>query len=165
MKNNKLWIAFVLVFVLAFFAGSYFQSKPAGEIIKTDTIYKLKTDTFQVDSLIVKESTIIKTLTDTLRTVDSIPVLVQVPISSNVYDSVLINNTDTTHFKAYVSGYKPRLDSLWITNHHREKETIVERYLTPKKPLFSYGIQAGAGYGMFNRKMDVYLGVGLTINL
>lgn len=164
MKNN-FWWGFIIVLILAFIAGMHFQQKPAGEIIKRDTIYKLKTDTFQVDSLIVKESTIIKTLTDTLYATDSIPVLVQVPISSNVYDSVLINNTDTTHFKAYVSGYKPRLDSLWITNHHREKETIVERYLTPKKPLFSYGIQAGAGYGMFNRKMDVYLGVGVTINL
>lgn len=165
MKSNNFWWGFIIVLILAFLAGMHFKQTPAGEIIKRDTIYKVKTDTFKVDSIVAKYTTITKLIRDTMRTTDSIPVVVQVPISTSFYDSLLVNNDDSIHFKAQISGYRTSLDSLWLTTRVKEKEVIVERYLKSKPPIFSYGIQAGAGYGLFNKKPDVYIGFGVSVNL
>lgn len=162
MKSNNNIAGLVIVLVLSFLLGYNFQYKPAGEIqIQRDTIYKVKTDTFKVDSIVAKYTTITKLIRDTMRTTDSIPVVVQVPISTSFYDSLLVNNDDSIHFKAQISGYRTSLDSLWLTTRVKEKETIVKQ----KRPFVSYGIQAGAGYGLFNKKPDVYIGFGVSVNL
>ena len=88
---------------------------------------------------------------DTIR--DSIDV--PVPIMQKRYDDSL--------YTAWVSGFEPNLDSLHL--HQPEIITTVTKTIIKSSPLITFGIQAGGGYGVFNRQFDMYVGVGAQINL
>lgn len=64
-------------------------------------------------------------------------------------------------YRAYVSGYKPNLDSIFIVS---KRET-----LTPKEKMRRWSIGMQAGYGLSLQKDAVklapYIGVGLSYNL
>ena len=91
------------------------------------------------------------TVHDTIH--DSIDV--PVPIIQKRYDDSL--------YTAWVSGFEPALDSI---NLHLPTitETITKTIIKPA-PLITFGIQAGAGWGVFNQKPDIYIGVGGQVNL
>lgn len=97
---------------------------------------------------VVRRDTIIDTLS--ITTTDS--VLVEVPITSKVYE-------DST-YKAYVSGYMPSLDSIYIYNNERTITIRKQRY---KHKIFGIGIQAGYGYTIHG--FSPYIGAGISINL
>ena len=91
------------------------------------------------------------TIRDTLR--DSIDV--PIPIYQKRYDDSL--------YTAWVSGYEPNLDSIDL-----RLPTITEtitKTITKPAPLITFGIQTGAGWGVFNQKPDIYIGVGGQVNL
>jgi len=81
---------------------------------------------------------------------------VAIPIEQKMY-------TDNYYYKAYVSGYKPQLDSIEV---FRDTEYI---YIDPpeqKPKRFGIGIQAG--YGVAFTKQPTYapyIGVGISYNL
>lgn len=67
-------------------------------------------------------------------------------------------------YTAWVSGYEPRLDSIDV---YRKTTTItktITRTVT-KRHVFNVGIVGGAGYGLLTKKPDVWVGVGVSINL
>lgn len=81
-------------------------------------------------------------------------VSVQIPITQKVYE-------DST-YRAYVSGYKPNLDSLFV---YPKRETITIRE-TPKTKRWGIGIQAGYGITLKQTPQFVpYIGVGVTYSL
>lgn len=80
---------------------------------------------------------------------------VPVPIMQKRYDDSL--------YTAWVSGFEPNLDSLQL--HQPEIITTVTKTIVKPSPLITVGIQAGGGYGIFNREFDMYVGVGAQINL
>ena len=61
-------------------------------------------------------------------------------------------------YRAYVSGYMPRLDSVQIVR----RESVVTRTVATKS-RFSVGIQAG--YGLTTRGFQPYIGVGVSIRI
>lgn len=65
-------------------------------------------------------------------------------------------------YSAWVSGYDPRLDSIKV---YRKTIRIVERQTVTKRNAFGLGIVGGAGYGIFSRKPDIFVGVGGYIRL
>ena len=88
---------------------------------------------------------------DTIR--DSIEV--PIPIVQKRYEDSL--------YTAWVSGYDPALDSIEL-RLPTITETVTKTVVKPS-PLITFGVQVGGGYGVFNRKPDVYVGVGGQINL
>lgn len=76
---------------------------------------------------------------------------VQIPISQKVYEDTL--------YKAYVSGYEPKLDSITI----KQKTTYITHTIRDKESRFRIGLQAG--YGLTPKGMMPYFGVGLSYRL
>lgn len=75
---------------------------------------------------------------DTIRE----PVYIPVPITQKEYS--------TDNYRAWVSGYKPSLDSVWV---YPEKIIIREK---PRR----WGIGVIAGYGIGKNGLSPYVGVG-----
>ena len=90
---------------------------------------------------------------DTITLHDSIDV--PVPIVQKRYDDSL--------YTAWVSGFEPNLDSIQL--YQPEIITTVTKTIVKPSPLITFGIQAGAGWGVFYRQPDLYIGVGGQINL
>lgn len=78
-------------------------------------------------------------------------VKVQIPISQKVYEDTL--------YKAYVSGYEPKLDSITI----KQRTTYITHTIRDKESRFRIGLQAG--YGLTPKGMMPYFGVGLSYRL
>lgn len=76
--------------------------------------------------------------------------------------------TDDSTYRAWVSGYEPRLDSI---NVFRKiiKETVTITIPTKKKRTFwqrfNIGVQAGYGLGLDDKKAHPYVGCGIGFNL
>ena len=80
-----------------------------------------------------------------------LPDSITLPITQCVY-----HDSDYT---AYVSGYRPHLDSISV----RLRTVTVRQTVTRRQPL-KLGITAGAGYGVLSRRPDIFVGIGLTWN-
>lgn len=89
---------------------------------------------------------------DTLTVVergDSAEVII--PITQKVYE--------TEDYRAYVSGYRATMDSIFI-----RQQTTTIRIREPTKPQrFSIGLQVG--YGMTPKGFQPYAGIGISVNL
>lgn len=92
-----------------------------------------------------------QTRPDTIH--DSIDV--PLPIMQKRYDDSL--------YTAWVSGFEPNLDSIRL--YTPEITTTITKTIVKPSPLFSVGIQTGAGYGIINRQPDFYIGIGGQLNL
>ena len=79
---------------------------------------------------------------------------VPVPIIQKRYEDSL--------YTAWVSGFEPNLDSIDL-RLPTITETITKTIVKPS-PLFSVGIQTGAGIGIITRQPDFYIGVGGQLN-
>ena len=77
---------------------------------------------------------------------------VEIPIIQKRYDG--------DDYRAYVSGYEPNLDSIFVF----PKTTVIhERSKPPNK--WHIGITGGYGYGFKSKQAEPYIGVGLTYSL
>ena len=149
-----------LIYILGLIIGAFLLSLMWRRCVDntevvTDTIIKV----VKVDRPIVRESTIVKyevvqlpIANDTICVSDTIKdsVFVQVPIEQKVYSD--------SNYTAWVSGYRPRLDSIRIT----QKEISFHNRLVNNngsKRLY-LGIQVG--YGITPRGMQPYLGLGVS---
>ena len=123
---------------------------------RTDTMYIVKTDTLPY---IKKEA-----VTHYIK--------VPVPKDSVIHDTIdaeVVQRTYTNDslYVAYVSGIRyndyPRLDSISVM-----QRTILlekERTVTTEPPRrLQIGLQAGAGFGLFSQKPDLYIGIGGQLN-
>ena len=87
-------------------------------------------------------------------------------------DTIELPRTQRTYkdstYKAWVSGYDPRLDSIEV---YRKtiKETVTITIPTKKKRTFwqrfGIGVQAGYGLGLDDKKAHPYVGCGVGFNL
>ena len=78
---------------------------------------------------------------------------VEIPITQKRYES--------DDYRAYVSGYEPRLDSIFVF----PKTTIIRErsYKPPNK--WHIGITGGYGYGIKSKQVEPYIGIGLTYSI
>ena len=90
---------------------------------------------------------------ETVRDDEGDSVRVVVPISQIVYEG--------EDYKAYVSGFEARLDSIFV-----DRRTVtISRNVCRKPPRVSVGIVGGVGYGVLHRQADCFVGVGVSLRL
>lgn len=99
-----------------------------------------------------------------------VPVPVETPDTSVIPDHVVIPR-EQAHYKdstyeAWVSGYKPALDSIKV---YRQYHTIIIESVkeVKKNPHWTIGIQAGYGASVAGNQVNLtpYVGVGISYNL
>lgn len=170
----KRWQKIIFCTLLALLALSVFvnvrllpqRNTPPKEVV-TDTARITLIDTVPYYKPVPKDSFVVKYITERLpiandttqdhiadisNMVDSVEV--QLPIEQKRY-------ADST-YTAYVSGYKPRLDSIFIYPR-QEVLTITKR---EKIKRWSIGIHAGYGAALKGEpQLSPYIGIGVSCNL
>lgn len=146
-------IKYIVLFILLFIILYQHNNPRIKETIKVDTI--TITDTITIYNPDKDTVYLTKYVKDTLYLSDSTKAEVNIPISTTIYK-------DST-YEAQISGFKAELD--YIKVFPKETTIYKEKTLEIKnKPHFQWGIQGGVGYGMINKKPDVYIGIGLSYN-
>ena len=131
-----------------------------------DTVLQTKVDTLYKDTVIEKTKyvpkEVVKLRTDTI-TKDTI-----LEFEQKIYEDTLCNDKDSIILKSFISGVSSKLDSTSVAWKKQEKiitNTItIEKYIEKKKRLY-ISPQLGVGYGLTNKKVDIFLGVGVGLNL
>lgn len=109
-------------------------------IYKTDTIYNTKKDT-EYKYITVNDTTYIENKPEIFKdSTDNYDITINA-VKLNNYQ-LNIHNTDTIFY---------------------EKE-IIKNVYNKKKRHFNHGIQVGIGYGVWNRKPDLFVGYGIQYN-
>ena len=152
-------LLFNIVNAIGYFVNDHRNAHPSEMKVKVDTLYVY--DTIFVEKPVIKKVEIIDTLrlpvpiTDTLMLHDT--VFVHLPIEQRQYSD--------PRYTAWVSGYRPQLDSILI---YQRTEYITKEIKTVTKPK-RWGIGLQAGYGVSLRNGQVftapYIGVGLSYSI
>lgn len=142
------WILVILLAV-ACVATWFRPHEPLPAEIRTET--KIKT-VVKVDTLLISPPMaplLVFQLTDTIRIGDTVVYREQAYYEDSLY-------------RAWVSGYRPRLDSLMVFPRTVYQTVTNDIYHTivPKKKRWGLGLQAGYGY-----PCGWYAGVGVSYNL
>lgn len=149
----KIKLPLLLIFVLLICLKCCYSNKRKEEIQIKDTITITQIDTITI----IKPQPIVeyrdRIIRDTLYNTDSIPVLVDVPIETKVYQD--------SSYRAVISGYKAELDSIYIFN---KNQIYTINKITYKTKRINFSPSIGFGYGMFNRKFDMYVGFSIGYN-
>ena len=82
-------------------------------------------------------------------------IAVALPVEQKRYEDSL--------YTAWVSGYRPALDSIRLSLP--EITTTITKTIVKPSPRLSVGVQLGAGLGVFSRQPDIYAGVGVSWRL
>lgn len=142
------WILVVLL-VIACVATWFRPHEPLPAEIRTET--KVKT-VVKVDTLLISPPMaplLVFQLTDTIRIGDTIVHREQAYYEDSLY-------------RAWVSGYRPRLDSLMVFPRtvYQTVTNDIYRTIVPKKKRWGLGLQVGYGYpGGF------YVGLGVNYDI
>ena len=178
MKNNTLIFIslFITLAILSiFYVNDNYNIKDwFNNTQKTDTVFSTKTDTLWKDTTIIEKEfvpkTIVKIKTDTLFKANGDTI--QLITESKRFDKSIVSDKDTADVEIYTSGINTSLDSLKMRfKTHREIVTNtveVTKYVKESKRFidrFHIQPQVGVGYGVFNKKIDAYEGVGIGFDL
>ena len=162
MNNLKIWAVSILTAFLfgaltSYFAvKGHFQAKLA--TLTPEVIQVVKRDTLRLNSPILRE--IHKVAHDTIKIVMNDTIVrrdtIYLEREQRVYED--------EEYKAFVSGFQPRLDSIYVY-----PKTIYETKVSTRKEWrqFTYGVQVGVGVVMpFNSSPSFggYLGFGIGYN-
>ena len=148
-------VLLLLMHLFAFAVLAYFlrmkEPPQVFEVVRKDTVRV--TDTLLVVQPICTETRVTDTVRVVLRDTLLRLVEVRVPIEQRVYED--------SSFRAYVSGFRPSLESIEIM---RPRTEIRIRERVEQKPLrWSLGIQGG--YGVTPKGMQPYIGIGIAYRL
>ena len=129
---------------------------------KIEYRYIERVDTFTRTKIVPKYLTRTRIEKDTLRINDTTKIEVEIPIETKIYEETFNNDSCNINFKAQISGYKTSFDSLWADVRIKEKEVIKTHILKEKPSKLQCGVIGGVGYGVFSKKPDIFLGIGVS---
>lgn len=124
-------------------------------IVRTETKVITKTDT------IYRTITKPKYITQTIIRTDTIKADTAVNYVQREYYTNINTDTITGQIKAVVSGFNPSLDTLQYNLHIPTRtitNTIEIQTTKYKQKHWNFTVGVGAGYGLINRKADVFVG-------
>ena len=152
-------LLFNIVNAIGYFVNEQRNSHSSEMKVKVDTLFIY--DTIIVEKPVIKKVEIIDTLllpvpiTDTLMLHDT--VFVHLPIEQRQYSD--------PRYTAWVSGYRPQLDSIRIYQQTEYITKEVKKVTKPKR--WGIGLQAGYGVSLHNGQVfpAPYIGVGLSYSI
>ena len=159
----KSMLILTVIYLLLFFLVNtnrtcqVIQEKQSQPVIITDTITKVVYDTLFIDHFETVKLPVVDTLTiinDSIR-VDS--VFVEVPISVYRFDSTFTTDTTSLNIHIQNSGYSVKLDSLFYSFTYKPTHQKTNFF----KEHFKFGAGVSTGFGVFSKKPDVFMGVGI----
>lgn len=170
MKKSKYYIIAIILCSIIFGIFGYYCGNKPQKIEKTDTV--TVTDTFWKDTTVtIKELVpkyIVKKKVDTVYTKggDTLQLITE----QKRYDRSLVSDKDTADIQIYTTGINTSLDSLkWRLKTHTVTNTIeITKYIEKKrkfKDRFHFAPNVSFGYGLLNKKPDLYVGFGLNVDL
>lgn len=157
---NTLVFAFICLFLTLYIAiGIFLYPIDKGS---TQSKIEITTDTIVIrDTIIIEDIQPIteikykdKFIRDTVF-VENTPIVADIPFEEKTYSD--------ERFTAVISGFEPNLEKIEIYT----KDNIINNEIKTtvyKQKRFSYGLQVGCGYGIINRKPDIFVGIGLQYN-
>lgn len=140
--------------------------------VETDTVFQERIDTMHITHTVTRYRPQ-PTRTDTIFVTDAQTQEVAQHIKKTYeVDSLHIDTTCTPpasvnyHLLVRTDNYD--VDSIALrfnVDYPKITQTQTITKTITKKKHWNYGIQTGIGYGIYNRKPDLYIGVGLQYNM
>lgn len=150
--------AIIIVVITALITASLYRCNNRGKaketVIVKDTLTVVKVDTVRSSiPIYIRSETI-----DTIKIVDTLIFkdTLYLPITQRIYKD--------SSYTAYVSGYRPSLDSIEVYNKILYRD-IITAVASPKARPKRWGIGVHAGYGFGANGLQPYIGVGLSYNV
>lgn len=140
--------------------------------VETDTVFQERIDTIHLTHTVTRYRPQ-PTRTDTIFVTDTQTQEVAQHIKKTYeVDSLQIDTTSKPHgmvsYHLLVRTDNYDVDSIALrfnVDYPKITQTQTITKTITKKKHWNYGIQTGFGYGIYNRKPDLYIGVGLQYNM
>lgn len=163
MKKYLYIISVIALLLITFYFFAFLKNEK--EEVKTEVVKRVKIDTLKIfdtiriiKPILVKSARLRKdTISITKKAfIDSSKVVL--PIEQKIYSD--------SSYTAFVSGYRAVLDSI----HIRSPTTIINReiervIIQTKRKHFNIGLVGGLGYGFTTKKIEPFVGFGLSYNI
>ena len=159
----KSMLILTVIYLLLFFLvktnrqSQVIQEKQSQPVILTDTIVNVVYDTLFIDHFETVKLPVVDTVTiinDSIR-IDS--VFVVFPISKYQLDTTFTTDTTSLNIRIQNSGYAVTLDTLSYSFTYKPTHQKTNFF----KEHFKFGAGVGTGFGVFTRKPDVFLSIGV----
>ena len=140
--------------------------------VETDTVFQERIDTIHITHTVTRYRPQ-PTRTDTIFVTDTQTQEVAQHIKKTYeVDSLQIDTTSTPHgmvsYHLLVRTDNYDVDSIALRFNVDYPKIIQTQTITKtvtRKKHWNYGIQTGFGYGVYNRKPDLYIGLGIQYNI
>ena len=152
-------ILFILLVAGAFFAGRFIQTTRTETNQIRDTL--VRRDTLRDTLLVVRNNRIIHYDTIVVRRTDTVT-LARATDSLGVVLPVERRTYQTAHYRAVISGIRPRLDEMEIFRNDTLVSSISPLPARIKRNRWDWTIGIQAGYGITPAGKQPYLGIGVT---
>lgn len=161
--KDRLWKLLVIILLivgfLIFFGDDGKPEIVEKTVIVTDTLYQTVTDTVTVERLLPVKEEVIKFIEVKKDTI--------LPVFNKYYqDTLILCQNDSIIQEIYTSGLEHSIDSVKV--ELKKQETIVtntitiDRIIKEKPKKLAVSLNVGYGYGVFNKRPDIYAGIGLS---
>lgn len=166
---KRLWTTLLVAGLAVSLAVNVWQCRGRGarDGTRADTVRVTYTDTVRYAAPVARESVVVRYvavrlpvardtagehLADVGKKVDSVSV--QLPIEQKRYE-------DST-YTAYVSGYAPRIDSIFV---YPRREVVTVRTVRTEWKNKRWGVGVQAGYGLTSKGAQPFVGIGVSYYL
>lgn len=170
MKKNSLYLILAVAFVVAAISLYLGYHKQPEIINRVDTVRTVMHDTITKDTTIYEKQLVpvevIKKKVDTVYTDkgDTLHLVTE----DKYFNKSLVMGLDTADVEIHTQGINTSLEELKLRLRLHQVNTteVVEitKYVDKKKWI-QIQPQVGFGYGVFGKQCDMYVGLGIGINL